>query len=83
MKISAGTLARTACLFLALVNQLLIMAGKEILPFEENQVYETISAIFTTICGLVAWWKNNSYTTAAIKADVEMKKFRQEGKKCE
>lgn len=83
MKISAGTLARTACLFVALVNQLLIMAGKDILPFEEKQVYEMVSTIFTIICSLVAWWKNNSYTTAAIKADGEMKKFRQEGKKCE
>lgn len=83
MKISAGTLARTACLFVALVNQLLIMSGKEILPFEENQVYETVSTVFTIMCSLAAWWKNNSYTTAAIKADEEMKKFRQEGRNCE
>ena len=36
--ISAGTIARTACLLLALINQVLSALGKPILPIESATV---------------------------------------------
>ena len=71
-KISAGTLTRTAVLGLALANQLLSAAGKPLLPIESTQLEQMISAGFTVGAALAAWWKNNSFTVAAIQADAWM-----------
>ena len=71
--VSAGTIIRTVLLILALVNQVLVMTGHSVLPISDEQVTELISTTFTVITALVAWWKNNSFTEAAIKADEYMK----------
>ena len=68
-KISAGTIARTACLLLALANQILSACGKPLLPIESATVEQLVTAGITTVAALIAWWKNNSFTTAAIQAD--------------
>ena len=68
-KISAGTLTRTAALGLALTNQLLSAAGKPLLPIDNAQLEQLISTGFTVGAALAAWWKNNSFTKAALKAD--------------
>ncbi len=69
MKVSTGTIARTACLIVALANQILQIAGKNVLPFAGSEVYEGVSMLLTTVASLVAWWKNNSFTKGAILAD--------------
>lgn len=68
-KISAATLARTAALALALTNQVLSACGKPMLPIESATVEQLVTAGITTVAALVAWWQNNSFTTAAIQAD--------------
>ena len=67
--ISAGTIARTACLLLALTNQILSSCGKPVLPIESATVEQLVTAGITTVAALVAWWQNNSFTAAAIQAD--------------
>lgn len=67
--ISAGTVARTACLLLALTNQVLSALGKPVLPIESETVEQLVTAGITTVAALVAWWKNNSFTAAALEAD--------------
>lgn len=67
--ISSGTIIRTVVLLLALINQCLTMAGISPLPIEDEQVTELLSLIFTIAASLVAWWKNNSFTEAAIEGD--------------
>lgn len=67
--ISAGTIARTIVLIVALVNTLLTAFGKNPLPFSDEEVYASVSAVITVIVSLVAWWKNNSFTKKAIEAD--------------
>ena len=62
-KISAGTIARTACLLLALTNQILSACGKPVLPIESATVEQLVTAGITTVAALIAWWKNNSFTT--------------------
>ena len=70
-KISAGTIARTACLLLALLNQLLCAIGKSPLPIESETVNQLVTASITVVAALVSWWKNNSFTKEAIAADKE------------
>ena len=70
--ISAGTIARTACLLLALTNQVLSALGKPVLPIESQTVEQLVTAGITTVAALVAWWKNNSFTAAAIEGDKRM-----------
>ena len=71
--ISAGTITRTAVLLLALTNQILSACGKPVLPIESTTVEQLVTAGITTVAALVAWWKNNSFTAAAIQADKYLK----------
>lgn len=70
--VSAATIARTAVLALALINQILSAAGKPLLPIESAQLEQMISTGFTVGAALAAWWKNNSFTAAAIEGDKRM-----------
>ncbi len=78
--ISAGTVARTACLLLALTNQLLSALGKPVLPIESETVEQLVTAGITSIAALVAWWKNNSFTPAALEADKTFDRLKAQGK---
>lgn len=69
MKPTKGTIIRTACLILALINNVLAIAGKSPLPIDDAVVTEVVSFIFTAAASLTAWWKNNSFTKKAIEAD--------------
>jgi len=69
MKVKTDTIVRAIVLFITLLNQVLTMLGKNPLPFAEDELYSTITAIATIAAALWAWWKNNSFTPAAIKAD--------------
>ena len=62
MNITAGTLARTIILALALINQILSATGHPVLPIEDAQVETLVSTAWTVIAALIAWWKNNSFT---------------------
>ena len=76
LKISAGTIARTACLLLALTNQVLSACGKPVLPIESQTVEQLVTAGITTVTALIAWWKNNSFTQAALEADKTYEKVK-------
>ena len=74
--VSAATIARTAVLALALINQILSAAGKPLLPIDSTQLEQLISTGFTTVSVLVNWWFNNSFTKEAIQADTEFERLR-------
>ena len=67
--VAPDTWARTICLLLAFINQILAITGKDMLPFTENEVYQIVSLLATLVTGGVAWWKNNSFTEAAQMGD--------------
>lgn len=69
MKVTADTIARTIVLALALINQVLAVCGKGTIDIAENDVYQVVSLVITIASSLVAFWKNNSFTKAAIEAD--------------
>lgn len=72
-KVSAGTITRTIVLILALVNQILSATGHAVLPIEDAQVEVIVSTVWTMAASLWAWWKNNSFTKAALAGDETMK----------
>lgn len=81
-KISKGTIIRTTVLFITLLNSILMVFGKQMLPIGEsdvegavNAVYAAISAVAVVIASIVTWWKNNSFTKAAIAADKRKKEL--------
>lgn len=67
--VKPDTWARTICFALSLINQVLVIFGKEALPFAEDDVYQIISIAALFVTGVAAWWKNNSFTSDAKKAD--------------
>lgn len=73
MKISKETIIRTVVLAVTLINMILTSIGKNPLPFAEDEIYTGLSAVFTVIASVWAWWKNNSFTKEAIKADELLK----------
>ncbi len=77
-RISTDTIARTICLVFALVNQVLAIFGKNVLPFTNDEIYQTVSLVATLSTSLLAWWKNNSFTSAAIEADKLMESLKSE-----
>jgi len=78
-KIKPDTIVRTIVLVLALVNQVLAIYGKNIIPITEDEVYQLVTLLITIGSALWAWWKNNSFTQAAIKADEHMDMLRKNG----
>lgn len=69
MSVTSGTIARTVCLILALINQVLAVLGKGTIAIAEDDIYQIVSLIATITMAVAAWWKNNSFTKAAISAD--------------
>ena len=67
-KTDIGTITRTILIIIALINQGLLIAGKNPLPFEDEQIAQVISFVFTAVTALVAWWKNNNFSQEAKEA---------------
>ena len=76
MKISKETWIRTAFLAVSLINQIMTLLGWNPLPFSDEELYQGLSALATVISTLWAWWKNNSFTQSALKADQYLKNLK-------
>jgi len=68
-RVTAGTIARTIILLFALLNQILTALGKPIIAVNSETITELVACVFTIVTAIVAWWKNNSFTKAAIAGD--------------
>lgn len=75
-KVDVGAIARTIVLVVALINQVLTMYGKNPLPFSDDEIYMAITTVFTVVATAIAWWKNNSFSQAAITADETLKELK-------
>lgn len=67
--VKVDTIARTIILALALINQILAIAGKDKIPVVESDIYQICSLAVTVGSAVWSWWKNNSFTKSAIAAD--------------
>lgn len=58
-------IARAVVLFVALINQFLVMSGFSPLPFDDGAVENAVTTTFVIVASLVAWWKDNDVTYKA------------------
>lgn len=80
MNITSGTIARTIILVLALLNQILTAMGHSVINISDESINTLISTGFTVVSAVIAWWKNNSFTQSALKADEVMKEEKANGR---
>ena len=78
MKISKGTIVRTIMIVLVIVNVILGHLGYDLINVDENELLEFVEALIEIAITVVGFWKNNSYTEKAIKADELLKGLREE-----
>ena len=80
MKVKADTIARLIILIISVVNAILAWLGKGRIDIADNTIYQLVSIIALIASSIWAYWKNNSYTDAALKADEYMKSLKENGK---
>lgn len=68
-KIQPDTIARTIILALALINQLLSATGHAVIPIADETIESLVSYIVTVVVAIWTYWKNNSWTQAALRGD--------------
>lgn len=78
MKISKGTIIRTIALAVVLINLLLKALGKPLIDYDEGTVMYWLEYIIEIAVILVTFWKNNSFSENAIKADEFLKQLKGE-----
>jgi|UPI00058E2357 SPP1 family holin len=71
IKMDRGTIIRTIVLFIALVNQFLVSFGLYEIPGTAEEQTAFISAVFTFVTAVIAWFKNN-YVTARGKKQKDL-----------
>lgn len=69
MKITKGTIIRTVMTLIVIINLFLKGIGKPIIEVDEGTVVSTLETILELAVIVVAWWKNNSFSENAIRAD--------------
>ena len=77
MKVSKSTIVRTILVFLVIINFVLERMGIDLIPVDENAILMFVETLIEIAVIIVAWWKNNSYTEKAIKADEFLRELRE------
>ena len=62
-------IVRLVVMLILVVNQILISKGWTPLPYDEEEIYEFVNGVALVVVSIWAWWKNNSITKEAQKAD--------------
>lgn len=77
MKISKGTIVRTVMLVIVLINLVLKHFGIDVINVSESEILTFVEALLEVGTIIVAFWKNNSFTDKAIKADEFLKTLKE------
>lgn len=77
MKISKGTIVRTVMLVIVIINMILKKCGVNLINVTESEILSAVEMIIELAVIVVSFWKNNSYTQNAIKADEFLKQLRE------
>lgn len=78
MKIGKGTIIRTIMLIIVLVNMILQHFGIDIIKVDESEIASLVEILIELAVIVVTFWKNNSFTDKAIKADEFLKKLKED-----
>ena len=68
-EITADTIARTIILIISMINGAAAIFGFTKLDIEENTIYTVVTGVSVIVSAVIGFWKNNSFTTAAINGD--------------
>lgn len=77
MKISKGTIVRTVLLVVVIINLILKQFGLDLIEVTENEILTVIETFIEIAVIIVSFWKNNSYTQNAIKADEFLRQLKE------
>ena len=77
MKITKSTIVRTILVALVIINFVLEKCGIDIIPVDENTISMFVETGIEVAIILVAWWKNNSFTEPAKRADKWLKELKE------
>lgn len=75
MKITKGTIIRTILLVLVVINLILKQTGRPVIDIPEGTIASFVEVVVEIAAIMVAWWKNNSFTENAKKADEYMRQL--------
>ncbi len=76
MKIEKGTIVRTILMVIACINLVLKMNGKSPIELTESELLICIDTIIDFAIIVIGFWKNNSFSQNAIKADIYLQGLR-------
>lgn len=76
MKISKSTIIRTILVSIVIINFILEKVGVDLIPADESVVTMFVETFIEIAILFVGFWKNNSYSQAAIRADEFLKELR-------
>lgn len=77
MSISKSTIVRTILTIIVLVNFILERCGVDLICTDESTIAMIIETIIEIAIIIVGFWKNNSFSENAIKADEFLKNLRE------
>lgn len=77
MKVTKATIVRTILMIMVIVNFVLERMGIDIIPVSEGGILMFVETAIEIAIIAVGFWKNNSYTKNAIKADKFLKELRE------
>ena len=78
MTIKKSTIVRTILMLLVIVNFGLEKCGLDLIPTDEHTIAMFVEIVIEIAIIIVGFWKNNSYSPKAIKADEFLKQLREE-----
>lgn len=77
MNISKGTIVRTIALLIVIINIILKRCGIDVINVSESEILTIVEMLIEVAVIIVAFWKNNSFTDKAIKADEFLKNLKE------
>lgn len=77
MNISKGTIVRTIMLVIVIINMVLKHFGLDVINVSESEVLSAVEILIELAVIIVTFWKNNSFTDKAIKADEFLKTLKE------
>ena len=75
--IKKSTIVRTIMLLIVLINLVLKAFGIDVISVEESLIATIVEMLIEVAVIVVAFWKNNSFTPKAIKADEFLQQLRE------
>ena len=77
MKVTKSTIVRAISILLVLVNFILEKCGVDVIPTNEVTILMWLENLIEIAVIVVGFWKNNSFSKNAIKADEFLRELRE------